>query len=124
MAFNGISASARSYFAAGGLGMLVGDGQLPHPGGESILETFYSLHLIEHFTISPSFQYVIHPAYNRDRGPVSIFAMRVHAEFLAPDWDFAFGVHCQRQHLDRIASALRQLAGVVFVQIPRSDPVN
>jgi high affinity Mn2+ porin len=81
MAFNGISASARSYFAAGGLGILVGDGQLPHPGGESILETFYSLHLIEHFTISPDFQYVIHPAYNRDRGPVSIFAMRVHGEF-------------------------------------------
>jgi high affinity Mn2+ porin len=66
---------------AGGLGILVGDGQLPHPGGENILETFYSMHLIEHFTISPNFQYVIHPAYNRGRGPVSIFAMRVHGEF-------------------------------------------
>jgi high affinity Mn2+ porin len=81
MAFNGISASARDYFAAGGLGILVGDGQLPHPAGENILETFYSMHLIEHFTISPNFQYVIHPAYNRDRGPVSIFALRVHGEF-------------------------------------------
>jgi high affinity Mn2+ porin len=81
MAFNGISSAARRYFAAGGLGILIGDGQLPHPGGENIVETFYSMRLPEHFTISPEFQYVTHPAYNRDRGPVSIFALRVHGEF-------------------------------------------
>jgi high affinity Mn2+ porin len=79
-ALNGISAAARAYFAAGGLGILVGDGQLPHPGGEKILETFYSLRLGEHVAVSANYQYVTYPAYNRDRGPVSIFAIRVHAE--------------------------------------------
>ncbi len=80
-AFNGISAAARAYFAAGGLGILVGDGQLPHSSSENIVETFYSLRLVEHVTVSSNYQYVVYPAYNRDRGPVSIFAMRIHAEF-------------------------------------------
>lgn len=80
-AFNGISPSARAYFAAGGLGILIGDGQLPHPRSENIAETFYSLRLVEHVTVSADYQYVVYPAYNRDRGPVSIFALRVHAEF-------------------------------------------
>lgn len=80
-AFNGISAAARAYFAAGGLGILIGDGQLPHARGESIVETYYALRLGEHFTVSADYQYVANPAYNRDRGPVSIFAVRVHAEF-------------------------------------------
>ncbi len=35
---NAMSASARSYFAAGGMGILIGDGQLPHYGTEDILE--------------------------------------------------------------------------------------
>jgi len=81
VAVNGISAAARAYFAAGGLGILIGDGQLPHAGGENIVETFYSMRVVEHFTVSANYQYVVHPAYNRDRGPVSIFALRVHAEF-------------------------------------------
>ncbi len=80
-AFNSISAAARAYFAAGGLGILIGDGQLPHPGSENILETFYSLRVVEHVTVSANYQYVVYPAYNRDRGPVSIFAIRAHAEF-------------------------------------------
>jgi high affinity Mn2+ porin len=81
VAVNGISAAARAYFSAGGLGILIGDGQLPHAGGENIVETFYSMRVVEHFTVSANYQYVVHPAYNRDRGPVSIFALRVHAEF-------------------------------------------
>jgi len=68
-AINKISAEARAYFAAGGLGILIGDGQLPRPGSEKVLETFYSM------------QYAVNPAYNRDRGPVSLFAFRAHAEF-------------------------------------------
>jgi len=79
-AFNGISTAARAYFAAGGVGILVGDGQLPHPASENIVETFYALRPAEHVTVSANYQYVVHPAYNPDRGPVSIFAIRVHAE--------------------------------------------
>ena len=80
-AVNGISAAARVYFAAGGLGVLVGDGQLPHYRTENIVETFYSMRVYEHFTVTADYQYVANPAYNRDRGPVSIFGLRVHAEF-------------------------------------------
>jgi len=79
-AFNAISASARAYFAAGGLGLLIGDGQLPHAASENIVETFYSLRLVDHITITANYQYVVNPAYNRDRGPVSIFALRLHGE--------------------------------------------
>ena len=78
---NGISSAARAYFAAGGVGILIGDGQLPHAGGEKIFEAFYSMRVVEHLTVSANYQYVVDPAYNRDRGPVSIFALRVHAEF-------------------------------------------
>jgi high affinity Mn2+ porin len=78
---NGLSSAARDYFAAGGLGILIGDGRLPDYGYERIMETYYSSKIVEHLTISADFQYVLDPAYNRNRGPVSIFALRLHAEF-------------------------------------------
>lgn len=80
-AVNEISAAAQSYFAAGGLGGIIGDGQLPHPRSERILETYYSMRVAEHFTITAEYQYVVNPAYNPDRGPVNIFGLRLHAEF-------------------------------------------
>jgi len=79
-ALNGISGSARDYFAAGGLGILIGDGGLRRYGLEKILETYYSARLIEHLTLGLDYQYVADPAYNRDRGPVSVFGLRLHAE--------------------------------------------
>jgi high affinity Mn2+ porin len=78
---NGLSGAARAYFAAGGLGVLIGDGQLPHYRTEDFVETYYAMQLTEHFTVSADYQYVADPAYNRDRGPVSIFSLRIHAEF-------------------------------------------
>ena len=78
---NGLSAAARAYFAAGGLGILIGDGRLPHYRREAIAETYYSMRVTKHFTVSANYQYVANPAYNHDRGPVSIFSVRVHAEF-------------------------------------------
>ena len=80
-AFNNISADAQAYFAAGGLGILIGDGQLPHPGAEKVFETFYSMQLRKKVSIAANYQYAVNPAYNRDRGPVSLFAFRAHAEF-------------------------------------------
>jgi high affinity Mn2+ porin len=80
-AVNGLSGAARTYFAAGGLGILIGDGQLPHYRTEDIVETYYSMRVVEHFTLSVDYQYVANPAYNHDRGPVSIFSLRVHADF-------------------------------------------
>ena len=77
---NDISAARQRYLNAGGLGILVGDGQLPHPGPEQILETYYSASLFRYAQLTLDYQWVDHPGYNRDRGQVSIFAMRVHAQ--------------------------------------------
>jgi high affinity Mn2+ porin len=74
------SPQAQAYFNAGGLGILAGDGRLPHPGAERILESYYSCSVIRHVHISFDYQYIANPAFNRDRGPVSVFGLRVHAQ--------------------------------------------
>jgi high affinity Mn2+ porin len=78
---NGISAARERFLDAGGLGILVGDGKLPHPAAEQIVETYYSASLCSYVQLSFDYQWVTNPAYNRDRGPVSVFAVRVHAQF-------------------------------------------
>jgi high affinity Mn2+ porin len=78
---NGISAARERYLNAGGLGIVIGDGKLPRPGPEQIVETYYSLGILQQLHVSLDYQFVKNPAYNRDRGPVSIFAVRVHAQF-------------------------------------------
>jgi high affinity Mn2+ porin len=75
-----LSPEARTYFAAGGLGILIGDGQLNYRP-EKILEAFYAYEVQAGLTVTADYQFVVDPAYNADRGPVSIFAVRVHAEF-------------------------------------------
>ena len=81
MAVNGASGDAKQFFAAGGLGILVGDGQLLHSGPKYILETYYSVAVFTFVKLSLDYQFVDHPAYNRDRGPVSVFGFRAHGEF-------------------------------------------
>ncbi len=78
---NGISATRERYLNAGGLGILVGDGRLPHPGAEQIIETYYSFAARSWAHLSLDYQWVKNPGYNSDRGPVSIFAVRLHAQF-------------------------------------------
>jgi high affinity Mn2+ porin len=77
---NGLSSGAQAYFAAGGMGILIGDGNLNY-GTEKIFESYYSLNASDHIKLSFDYQYVINPAYNQDRGPVSIYGTRLHAEF-------------------------------------------
>ncbi len=77
---NEISREHIAYLNAGGLGILVGDGQLPHAGPEQILETYYSLP-IGAWKVTVDYQFIVNPAYNRDRGPVSIIGTRLHAQF-------------------------------------------
>jgi high affinity Mn2+ porin len=76
----GLSPEARAYFAAGGLGILIGDGQLNYRP-EKILEAYYAYSMNKWATLTFDYQFVADPAYNADRGPVSIFAARLHAEF-------------------------------------------
>jgi high affinity Mn2+ porin len=77
---NVLSDSAQSYFASGGLGILIGDGRLPHYGDERILEIYYDAALTGWLGVSADYQFIDDPAYNRDRGPVSVFAGRLHAQ--------------------------------------------
>jgi high affinity Mn2+ porin len=77
---NRISGAAQSYFAAGGMGILIGDGKLNY-APEKILESYYSMNLISHVALTVDYQYVTNPAYNQDRGPVSFYALRLHGDF-------------------------------------------
>ncbi|MGA7162053.1 MAG: carbohydrate porin [Bacteroidota bacterium] len=77
---NGISADHRAYLKAGGYGFLIGDGTLNY-APEAIAETYYSLSLpTVHLQIAPDYQFILNPAYNKDRGPVHIMAARFHLE--------------------------------------------
>jgi high affinity Mn2+ porin len=76
----GLSPEARAYFAAGGLGILIGDGALNYRP-EEILEAYYAYRLNTWATLTFDYQFVDNPGYNADRGPVSIFAGRFHAAF-------------------------------------------
>ena len=78
---NGISNAHVAYFRAGGLGIVIGDGQLPHHGMEQIIETYYSYALSPSTEISLDYQFIRNPAYNTDRGPVNVFGARFHWHF-------------------------------------------
>ena len=77
---NGLSGAGREYFARGGLGILIGDGGLS-ARTEQILEAFYRMQLWPAVALTLDTQYLRHPAYNADRGPVNILGLRLHAEF-------------------------------------------
>jgi high affinity Mn2+ porin len=77
---NGITREHEAFLNAGGLGILVGDGQLPHPGAEQILETYYSLP-VSFWRVTFDYQFIVNPGYNRDRGPASVIATRWHTQF-------------------------------------------
>lgn len=78
---NELSGAAQRYFAAGGMGLLIGDGQLPHYGSERIAELYYRWQMLPQLQLSADGQYVENPAYNRDRGPVRLAALRLHVQF-------------------------------------------
>ncbi len=77
---DGLSPSHRAYLAAGGLGPLVGDGRLNY-GLESVVETYYDAELRKGVHLGVDYQFVTNPGYNKDRGPVNIFSVRLHLEF-------------------------------------------
>ena len=77
---NGISPDHRNYLLKGGYGFLIGDGKLNYRP-ENIIEVYYSFGIGKLLQVSPDYQLVINPAYNADRGPVHIFALRLHIEW-------------------------------------------
>jgi high affinity Mn2+ porin len=79
-AINALSTDHRDFIAAGGLGVLIGDGQLNYRK-ERILETYYAFALNKQLTLTADYQLITNPAYNADRGPVHVFSGRFHGEF-------------------------------------------
>ena len=78
---NGLSKDHRDYLRAGGYGFIIGDGALKYKP-EMIAELYYSFNVLHSpFTLSPDYQFIMNPAYNKDRGPVHAFGLRAHAEF-------------------------------------------
>jgi len=76
---NAISEAHQQYLALGGLGFLLGDGRLTY-GRENIVEGYYTAHLWRGFYLSPNAHFIVHPGYNRDRGPVLVGSLRLHLE--------------------------------------------
>lgn len=77
---NGISTPHRNYLTRGGEGFMIGDGNLSY-ANEWITEVYYKINLFyEGFWLTPDYQFVVNPAYNRDRGPANIFSIRAHIE--------------------------------------------
>ena len=76
---NSLSPDHEEYLSKGGYGFLIGDGTL-HYAPEAITEAYYSAQIVRGASMSVDYQFVLNPAYNRDRGPVHVIAARVHTE--------------------------------------------
>jgi high affinity Mn2+ porin len=78
--WHGLSPQHRDYLAAGGIGFVLGDGKLNY-GLEQVLETYYRVQLGQYAQLSPDFQYIQNPGYNRDRGPVEVYSLRIRLNY-------------------------------------------
>jgi len=75
-----ISPMHQQFFADGGTGILAGDGTLNY-GWEKALETYYDFQLWKTVHATVDYQFITDPAFNQDRGPISVFGARLHWEF-------------------------------------------
>jgi hypothetical protein len=79
---NRLSRERRAFLEAGGMSYFIGDGAgnfryRPERG----IEMFYSLGLGKNLWVTADVQRIQNPAYNALRGPLSVYALRLHAEF-------------------------------------------
>ncbi|HEY2588698.1 MAG TPA: carbohydrate porin [Tepidisphaeraceae bacterium] len=79
-AINALAKNHRDYIGAGGHGFIIGDGQLRNYAPEQILEAYYLAKVVDHVFVTADVQYIKHPAYNADRGPIFVGGLRVHVE--------------------------------------------
>jgi len=77
---NAIKGDHQEYLRLGGLGFLLGDGRLNY-AREDILEGYYTLHTWRGLYYALDAQYITHPGYNQDRGPVLVESFRMHVDF-------------------------------------------
>jgi high affinity Mn2+ porin len=77
---NAIKRDHQEYLKLGGLGFLLGDGNLNY-AREDILEGYYNLHTWRGVYYALDDQFIEHPGYNQDRGPVLVESVRMHVDF-------------------------------------------
>jgi hypothetical protein len=77
---NAIKRDHQAYLRLGGLGFLLGDGNLNY-AREDILEGYYTLHAWRGVYYALDGQFIEHPGYNQDRGPVLVESVRMHVDF-------------------------------------------
>jgi high affinity Mn2+ porin len=70
----------QEFFEDGGEGILAGDGALSY-GLEKAFESYYNFAVGKSIHLSADYQFIIDPAYNRARGPVSVIGGRFHWAF-------------------------------------------
>jgi high affinity Mn2+ porin len=46
-----------------------------------VMETYYKVAVFTGVSASADYQLIVNPAYNADRGPVSVLGVRLHGEF-------------------------------------------
>ena len=77
---NAIKRDHQNYLRRGGLGFLLGDGNLNY-AREDILEGYYNVHAWRGVYYALDTQFIEHPGYNKDRGPTLVSALRMHVDF-------------------------------------------
>ena len=77
---SGASRSNQEFLEAGGTDILDGDGALTY-GSEKVVEAYYNFSVWKSVHVTPDYEFVDNPAFNRDRGPVSVFGIRLHSQF-------------------------------------------
>ena len=76
---NMLSTDRRRFLEAGGISYFIGDGKLNYRP-EDIFEGFYSFSLGKDCWLTADYQRIQNPAYNADRGPIDVYALRFHLE--------------------------------------------
>jgi high affinity Mn2+ porin len=79
------SADRVHYLAQGLLGIFTGDGPPPpgtefHYGAENVVEAYWQVGLGAGAAFTLDWQRIANPAYNRDRGPIGVWGVRLHWE--------------------------------------------
>ncbi len=77
---NAIKRDHQNYLKLGGKGFLLGDGTLNY-AREDIVEAYYNVHAWRGVFYALDAQYITHPGYNADRGPVLVESVRMHVDF-------------------------------------------